>query len=129
MIRCLLLLLSVRFVVSAMVIWPEPMEDEATLSKPKPTTWKEKNLGQWCRNYTINQHIQCPQASAFHQFNCCGLHDTECCFALQGWLIVVLSMCSFAIAACLLFYLFLKFQLICVEHRYPPKVIYLDAKC
>ncbi|KAL6736717.1 hypothetical protein Aduo_007037 [Ancylostoma duodenale] len=129
MTRGLLLLVSVPLIACGLVIWPDPVNDEAKLSRPKPTTWKEKNLGQWCRNFTVNQHVQCPQASVFHQFDCCGQHLTECCFAIQGWVIVLGSLIAFVVAASVAFYLLLKFQLICLEHSYPPKVIYLGGKC
>ncbi|VDP02177.1 unnamed protein product [Heligmosomoides polygyrus] len=124
----LLLLLSMPMMVFTMVIWPDLVRDEERLSKPKPTTWSEKNLGQWCRNFTVNRHTQCPQASAFHQYNCCGEHNTDCCFAIQGWVIIVTSFVSFAFVVSFLFYLMLKFQIICLEHSYPPKVLYLEGK-
>ncbi|KAK6736594.1 hypothetical protein RB195_019346 [Necator americanus] len=111
-----------------MVVWPDLVNDEAKMSRPKPTKWSEKNLGQWCRNFTVNQHTQCPQASVFHQFDCCGRHNTECCFAIQGWLVVLGSLSAFVMAASFLFYLLLKFQLICLEQTYPPKVIFLGGK-
>ncbi|KJH42601.1 hypothetical protein DICVIV_11401 [Dictyocaulus viviparus] len=84
MLRTMILSLSILTLTSAMVIWPDLVNDESKLNRPKPTNWNEKNLGQWCRNFTVNQHTQCPQASPFHQFDCCGTHNTECCFAIQG---------------------------------------------
>ncbi|VDO26441.1 unnamed protein product [Haemonchus placei] len=83
--RSTLLFVCLPTVVLSMVIWPDLVYNETKLKMPKPTTWKEKNLGQWCRNFTVNQHTQCREASAFHQYNCCGVHNTDCCFAIQGW--------------------------------------------
>ncbi|VDL63495.1 unnamed protein product [Nippostrongylus brasiliensis] len=112
--RSLLVLLLVQYIptmVLSMVIWPDLVQDEARLNRPKPTTWSEKNLGQWCRNFTVNEHTQCPQASVFHQYNCCGEHETECCFAIQGWVIILGSFSTFVLV-----------------NAYPPKVIYLEGK-
>ncbi|XGW08511.1 hypothetical protein V3C99_011105, partial [Haemonchus contortus] len=126
--RSTLLFVCLPTVVLSMVIWPDLVYNETKLKMPKPTTWKEKNLGQWCRNFTVNQHTQCREASAFHQYNCCGVHNTDCCFAIQGWVILVASLSAFVACASFLFYILLKFQIICLEHSYPPKVIYLEGK-
>ncbi|KAJ1372508.1 hypothetical protein KIN20_034679 [Parelaphostrongylus tenuis] len=128
MSRFVVLFLSLPLVAFAIVIWPDLVNDEAKLSRPKPTSWSEKNLGQWCRNFTVNQHTQCPEASLFHQFDCCGVNNTNCCFAIQGWVFVVVSFASIAAIVSFSFYLLLKFQMICIEHTYPPKVIHLDRK-
>uniref|UniRef100_A0A0K0CY21 WAP domain-containing protein n=1 Tax=Angiostrongylus cantonensis TaxID=6313 RepID=A0A0K0CY21_ANGCA len=85
MFRSILFFFSLPLLAFAMVIWPDVVNDEAKISRPKPTSWSEKSLGQWCRNFTVNEHTQCPEASLFHQFDCCGGNNTECCFALQGW--------------------------------------------
>ncbi|CAB3411381.1 unnamed protein product [Caenorhabditis bovis] len=108
----------------SMVVWPVLDNiTNATHSLVKPKNWAEKNLGQWCRNFTVNIHTQCPQASAFHQFDCCGPHETDCCFAIQGWVIVygaVIGSCSIIT---LIFSLLLKHNVICLP-TYPTKSTY-----
>uniref|UniRef100_A0AC35F3U2 Uncharacterized protein n=1 Tax=Panagrolaimus sp. PS1159 TaxID=55785 RepID=A0AC35F3U2_9BILA len=66
----------------------------------KPQTWKEKNFGQWCRNFTVGVHRQCPHGSFIHWYNCCGENNTECCFGIQttflvlfGWIAIVAMLC------------------------------------
>ncbi|KAI6183943.1 hypothetical protein M3Y97_00543000 [Aphelenchoides bicaudatus] len=67
-----------------LVIWPDPMP-----SNKKPTTWSEKNFGQWCRNFSMNSHTQCPEGSSLHWYYCCGEMNTECCVGIQNWAVVI----------------------------------------
>uniref|UniRef100_A0A8R1HPL5 CX domain-containing protein n=1 Tax=Caenorhabditis japonica TaxID=281687 RepID=A0A8R1HPL5_CAEJA len=105
-----LLILPMTF---AMVVWPVLDRNTTRSTHVKPRNWSEKNLGQWCRNFTVNQHTQCPQASAFHQFDCCGPNETDCCFALQGWVIVILTVLGCCSTIIIVFFAFLKLNLIC----------------
>ncbi|KAM3718345.1 Protein SUP-1 [Dirofilaria immitis] len=93
-------------------IWPDPVNDGRE-KYPKPTTWSNKHYGQWCRNHTINRYTQCPMGSAFHYYSCCSETGVECCFRLQPTIIAYLSSALFLVIISLIFYLLLKFNLIC----------------
>ncbi|KAI6228255.1 Protein of unknown function DUF2650 family-containing protein [Aphelenchoides besseyi] len=67
-----------------LAIWEDPVP---TLTKPQ--SWREKSFGQWCRNFTTNSHVQCPQGSPVHWYYCCGHMNTECCLGLQTWTFVI----------------------------------------
>ncbi|PIC43255.1 hypothetical protein B9Z55_004053 [Caenorhabditis nigoni] len=107
------LLIFLLPVVYSMVVWPVLDRNSTRSTIVRPKNWAEKNLGQWCRNFTVNEHTQCPQASAFHQFDCCGQHETECCFAIQGWVIVILIIVGTCASIVLIFSTLLKLNLIC----------------
>uniref|UniRef100_A0A915EW75 Uncharacterized protein n=1 Tax=Ditylenchus dipsaci TaxID=166011 RepID=A0A915EW75_9BILA len=64
-----------------LVVWPATVPKQENLERPK--TYDEKNFGQWCRNFTVNRHTQCPEASPFHWFVCCGEDGIECCGGIQ----------------------------------------------
>uniref|UniRef100_A0A1I7WT50 Secreted protein n=1 Tax=Heterorhabditis bacteriophora TaxID=37862 RepID=A0A1I7WT50_HETBA len=58
MYRSTLVWLALPLLCLSMVIWPELPKDEARFNRPKPKDWKDKNLGQWCRNFTVNLKIE-----------------------------------------------------------------------
>ncbi|CAG9533717.1 unnamed protein product [Cercopithifilaria johnstoni] len=93
-------------------IWPDPV-DNGKENYPKPTTWSNKNYGQWCRNRTLSRYIQCPMGSTFHYYSCCGETATECCFRLQPTIVAYLLSLLFVIVVSLIFYFLLKFDIIC----------------
>ncbi|KAI1708821.1 protein SUP-1 [Ditylenchus destructor] len=100
-----------------MVVWADLPERPHDFQRPK--RWKDKNFGQWCRNLTINRHTQCPPASPFHWFVCCGESGVECCGGIQTWAYFVfgsLFMSAFIIFS---FYVLLKFDLICQQSTWP----------
>ncbi|CAI5440887.1 unnamed protein product [Caenorhabditis angaria] len=112
--KCLIIGLLVPLTCS-MVVWPVlDRSTNTTRAAIRPKNWSEKNLGQWCRNLSVNQHTQCPQASAFHQFDCCGPSETECCFAIQGWVIIILTIIAACSTITLIFTILLKLNLICL---------------
>ncbi|CAD5216283.1 unnamed protein product [Bursaphelenchus xylophilus] len=69
-----------------LTVWEDPVPAP---DSPKPLTWSDKSFGQWCRNFTSEEHFQCPQGSPFHWYYCCGPSMTQCCAAPQTWTIVV----------------------------------------
>uniref|UniRef100_A0A8R1U2Y8 Uncharacterized protein n=1 Tax=Onchocerca volvulus TaxID=6282 RepID=A0A8R1U2Y8_ONCVO len=93
-------------------VWPDPVNDGRE-KQPKPTTWSNKNYGQWCRNRTIDRYIQCPMGSAFHDYTCCSETGTECCFRLQPTITAYLLSIIFLFIISLTFYLLLEMNLIC----------------
>uniref|UniRef100_A0A7E4VZW5 Transmembrane protein 213 n=1 Tax=Panagrellus redivivus TaxID=6233 RepID=A0A7E4VZW5_PANRE len=82
----------------------------------KPTTFKEKHWGQWCRNFTTARHTQCPQGSFFHWYTCCGADNTECCIGIQTTFIVIFFWFSVIALFCCIWGLLLHYDLI-----YPRK--------
>ncbi|GMR36517.1 hypothetical protein PMAYCL1PPCAC_06712, partial [Pristionchus mayeri] len=117
-------LLFLPIISASFITWPNP-EDLPPSLKPKPRDWSEKNLGQWCRNFTMDRHTQCELGSAFHRFDCCGEDGSECCFVLQGWVHFVLAGLLITSLSSISFYLLLHFKLICLERTYPPSGIYI----
>ncbi|CAI4226576.1 unnamed protein product [Auanema sp. JU1783] len=111
-----------------MVIWPEITQEDGHFLRPKPRNWREKHLGQWCRNFTIHKHTQCPEATMFHEYHCCGDTSTECCFAVQGWLYVVGGISSITTTAIFIFYLLLKMNKICLPNNYTNKPVYVGGQ-
>ncbi|CAJ0585777.1 unnamed protein product, partial [Mesorhabditis spiculigera] len=89
--------------------YPEPDEK---LRSPKPHTWREKPMGQWCRNVSANVHVQCPRASYAFQYDCCGETMAECCFALMGWVYLLLGCIVVVGISTLTFHLLLHFNLL-----------------
>uniref|UniRef100_A0A914CC49 Uncharacterized protein n=1 Tax=Acrobeloides nanus TaxID=290746 RepID=A0A914CC49_9BILA len=85
--------------------------------QPKPKTWTEKNYGQICRNFTINRHIQCPEGSFIHWYVCCGADNTECCFGIQSWALVVFGCLSIVGLLILAHFLLLHFNIICAKEE------------
>lgn len=45
-------------------VWLRPVQVADDVSRP--ASWQTKSFGQWCRNMTIDRHMQCPEASPFH---------------------------------------------------------------
>ncbi|VBB31499.1 unnamed protein product [Acanthocheilonema viteae] len=93
-------------------VWPDPVDDGRE-NYPKPTTWSNKHYGQWCRNRTVSRYVQCPMGSVLHCYSCCGEMGTECCFRLHPTFTAYLLSIAFIIVVSLIFYLLLKFNLIC----------------
>uniref|UniRef100_A0A0N5AFC1 CX domain-containing protein n=1 Tax=Syphacia muris TaxID=451379 RepID=A0A0N5AFC1_9BILA len=111
-------------------VWPEITDDNQG-NYPKPTSWKDKNYGQWCRNRTLGLHVQCQMGSVVHLYECCGVNGTECCFRLQPVIIAYGGGLGVVFAISLIFGLLLKFNIICpiseqhhdVEYQDIPKAL------
>uniref|UniRef100_A0A0K0ES73 CX domain-containing protein n=1 Tax=Strongyloides stercoralis TaxID=6248 RepID=A0A0K0ES73_STRER len=73
--------------IQILAIWDDMVPFNKNL--PRPLTYDDKNFGQWCRNFTTNQHVQCPEASPIHWYVCCGPSGTDCCFGLQTHIYVL----------------------------------------
>uniref|UniRef100_A0A0N5CG00 CX domain-containing protein n=1 Tax=Strongyloides papillosus TaxID=174720 RepID=A0A0N5CG00_STREA len=80
-------------------------------NSPRPLTYDDKNFGQWCRNFTINKHVQCPEASPIHWYVCCGPHGTDCCFGLQTHIYIIGGGIIFVILMIALYSLYLQLQI------------------
>ncbi|VDN08172.1 unnamed protein product [Thelazia callipaeda] len=93
-------------------IWPDVVSNDRE-EYPKPTSWANKNYGQWCRNQTIGRHIQCQMGSVLHLYTCCGETGTECCFQLQPTATAYLLSMALLIVISSVFYLLLKFNIVC----------------
>ncbi|KAL3075588.1 hypothetical protein niasHS_006342 [Heterodera schachtii] len=85
--------------------WPNPPPVPANFARPQ--TFREKHFGQWCRNLTLDRHIQCPRASPFHWYICCGDDGTECCFGIQSWVYVIFGSLAMVFFMAALFWLYL----------------------
>ncbi|CAJ0915021.1 unnamed protein product, partial [Mesorhabditis belari] len=103
--------------ISPFTTWVNYAEDAARLKQPKPSTWSEKPMGQWCRNTTNDLHTQCPRASVAHEWYCCGESGAECCFAVQGWVYLLTGCILFVGLATLIFHLLLHFGVIWPTER------------
>uniref|UniRef100_A0A1I7Z7B3 Transmembrane protein n=1 Tax=Steinernema glaseri TaxID=37863 RepID=A0A1I7Z7B3_9BILA len=51
------------------------------------------------RSNSVCATLICPQSSFAHYYECCGSTNTDCCFKLQTWLIVVVAILLILIAA------------------------------
>ncbi|KAI3414023.1 hypothetical protein GPALN_011489 [Globodera pallida] len=85
--------------------WPEPPPAPSDFVKPR--NFAEKHFGQWCRNLTLDRHVQCPKASPFHWYICCGDDGTECCFGIQTWAYVVFGSLALIFSIATVFWLYL----------------------
>uniref|UniRef100_A0A914GWJ5 Uncharacterized protein n=1 Tax=Globodera rostochiensis TaxID=31243 RepID=A0A914GWJ5_GLORO len=85
--------------------WPEPPPAPSDFVKPR--NFAEKHFGQWCRNLTLDRHVQCPKASPFHWYICCGDDGTDCCFGIQTWAYVVFGSLALIFSIATVFWLYL----------------------
>ncbi|KHN86424.1 hypothetical protein Tcan_17160 [Toxocara canis] len=107
-------------------VWPDPVDDGRE-NFPKPTSWEDKNYGQWCRNRTIGRHVQCQMGSSFHMYVCCGEDGTECCFRLQPIVIAYGGGLGSIFVVSLIFGLLLKFNIICPISNQRDEIEYQDV--
>uniref|UniRef100_A0A915PHU7 Uncharacterized protein n=1 Tax=Setaria digitata TaxID=48799 RepID=A0A915PHU7_9BILA len=99
-------------ILAPIEVWPDPVDDGRERF-PKPTSWSDKNYGQWCRNRTISRHIQCQMGSALYYYTCCGETGTECCFRLQPAVIAYSLSVIFITLFSLIFNFLLNSNMIC----------------
>uniref|UniRef100_A0A0N4ZBG4 Tetraspanin-8-like n=1 Tax=Parastrongyloides trichosuri TaxID=131310 RepID=A0A0N4ZBG4_PARTI len=102
------------FVVSLMntaiiAVWDDMVPFNKNL--PRPLTYDDKNFGQWCRNFTINRHVQCPEASPIHWYVCCGATGTDCCFGLQTHIYLIGGGLIFVITIIAIYSIYLQLQI------------------
>ncbi|KAK0398056.1 hypothetical protein QR680_002407 [Steinernema hermaphroditum] len=48
---------------------------------------------------TLCASTLCPQSSFAHYYECCGVVNTDCCFKLQTWVIVLIAILVILAAA------------------------------
>uniref|UniRef100_A0AC35U026 CX domain-containing protein n=1 Tax=Rhabditophanes sp. KR3021 TaxID=114890 RepID=A0AC35U026_9BILA len=98
-------ILLLFFILPIVAIWDDMLPSDKNV--PRPKTHLQKDYGQWCRNFTINQHVQCPEASPLHWYVCCGESGTECCFGIQTPMYVIIGglLCVAIIVALYSFFL------------------------
>ncbi|MFH4974318.1 hypothetical protein AB6A40_001027 [Gnathostoma spinigerum] len=115
-ISLLLIILTLILNTASFEVWPERVEDGRE-NFPKPTSWDDKNYGQWCRNRTAGRHVQCPMGSVIHLYVCCGDDGTACCFRIQPTVVAYGGGLIFIISVSVIFGLLLKFNVICPVHN------------
>ncbi|PAV77959.1 hypothetical protein WR25_20108 [Diploscapter pachys] len=129
MIRFLLFitLYSIFNVVAhSMIYWPQlPPNTANSPAERLYSSWKEKPMGQMCRNFTLNIRNQCPNASPFHEYVCCGSTGAQCCFAIQQWVIIMAAMFGVSTTVALIFFFLLKFRIIFADPAYHTKPVNL----